>query len=261
MAENYILVAGTAGGGGAPFRNHVVRYLLSAKESFRAGLVAADGRDSLNIQDALWSEGAEDCAYRVQPLGKHKDKPPLDFAFFEVPGTDLKALLAAEAGAASALPGELPGLLGNPKLNFVLVLLCDSNTELNRDGDALDQDSSLARFVARLKSNFGEEFASRCPVLLLASKTLDDAESSRDVSAFVSDNLPATLAALEDWKGRYTLGELTFGDCVDAEPHLPQPEFEETARIFRWIYFQFTRQPVAEPVFARLWKGIRKSVS
>ena len=100
MADNYILVAGGTGGGNATFQNHLVRYLISANENFSAELVLANGRDSRDIQDrwdALWSEGKlpngagqpKDYAYRVQPLSKHKDKPPLNFAFREVSGTDL----------------------------------------------------------------------------------------------------------------------------------------------------------------------------
>ncbi len=115
MAENYILVAGKAGGASATFQNHLVRYLISAEKNFSTELIAANGRASQHIQDEwddLWSEGKlpkgagqpKDYAYKVQPLGKHKDKPPLNFAFREVSGTDLDALQATEAGKPSALP-------------------------------------------------------------------------------------------------------------------------------------------------------------
>jgi hypothetical protein len=275
MAENYILVAGKAGCANATFQNHLVRYLISAEENFRAELVPANGRESQDIQDewrALWSEGKlpngagqpKDYAYRVQPLGKHKDKPPLDFAFREVSGTDLATLLATDKGATSALSKELTALLGNPNLNLVLVLLCGRDENAGKDVDALNQDASLASFIAYLKNNHGEEFASRCPVLLLAPKARDDAEDSQGVEAFIGDNLPATLAALQDWQGRYTLGELDVGEfefAEDGEPLLFSPKFEDTAKIFRWIYFQFTRYRVVEPFFARLWKSVRKSVS
>jgi len=273
MADNYILVAGGTGGGNATFQNHLVRYLISANENFSAELVLANGRDSRDIQDrwrALWSEGElpngagqpKDYAYRVQPLRKHKDKPPLDFAFREVSGTDLDALLAAKDGATSALSKELTELLGDPELNFVLVLLCDRDEKAGQDAYALNHDASLASFVAYLKSNYGEEFASRCPVLLLASKAREDAEDSQGVEAFIGDNLPATLAALQDWQGRYTLGELDVGEFEHAEngePMLYSPKFDDTAKIFRWIYFQFTRYAVVEPFLARLWKSVRKS--
>ena len=275
MAKNYILVAGRTGGGNATFQNHLVRYLMSAKENFGAEVVPANGRDSQDIQDewdALWSEGKlpqgpgqpKDYAYRVRPLGKHKDKPPLDFAFREVSGTDLAALLATEERTTAALSKELTALLGNPKLNFVLVLLCDRDEKAGQDAGALNQDKSLAGFLAYLKSNYGEEFASRCPVLLLAPKTREDAGDSQGVEVFVGDNLPIALAALEDWQGRYTLGELDVGefeDAEDGEPLLYSPKFEDTAKIFRWIYFQFTRYRVVEPFFTRLWKSVRKSVA
>ncbi len=269
MAENYILVAGATGGGSATFQNHLVRYLISANQKFSAELVLANGRDSRDIEDewgALWSEGKlpkgagqpKDYAYRVQPLGKHKDKPPLDFAFREVSDTDLDTLLATAEGPTSALSKEFTALLGNPRLNFVLVLLCD------RDENAPNLDASLAGFVAYLKSNYGEEFVSRCPVLLLASRTREDAEDSQGVEAFMEDTLPTTLAALQDWQGRYTLGELDLGEfevAEDGEPLLYSPKFDDTAKIFRWIYFQFTRYNVVEPFLARLWKSVRKSVS
>ena len=80
------------------------------------------------------------------------------------------------------------------------------------------------------------------------------------MEAFTGDNLPATLAALQDWPGRYTLGELDMGEfeyAEDGEPLLYAPKFEDTAKIFRWIYFQFTRYAVVEP----FWKSVRKSVS
>ncbi len=261
MAENYILVAGRAGGGNAMFQNHLVRYLISAEKNFSTELIPADLRDSQDILDE-WddlrsedklSKGAgqpKDHAYWVQPLGKHKDKPPLNFAFREVSGTDLDALPAK----------ELAALLRNPKLNFVLLLLCDRGDA----SDAPNQDDSLASVVAYLKSNHGEEFASRCPVLLLASKAPEDAEDSQGVEAFVEDNLPATLAALQDWQGRYTLGELDMGEleyAEDGEPLLYSPKFEDTGKVFRWIYFHFTRYTVVEPFFTRLWKGVRKSIS
>jgi hypothetical protein len=275
MADNYILVAGGAGSGNATFQNHVVRYLISATENFSAELVLANGRDSRDIEDrwsALWSEGKlpngtgqpKDFAYRVQPLRKHKDKPPLDFAFREISRTDLDALLATKEDSTSALSKELTALLGNPKLNFVLVLLCDRDEKTGQDADALDQDASLATLVAYLKNNYGEEFASRCPVLLLASKTREDVEESQGVEAFIGDNLPATLGALQDWQGRYTLGELDVGEfeyAEDGEALLYSPKFDDAAKVFRWIYFQFTRYAVVEPFFARLWKSVRKSVS
>ena len=276
MAENYILVAGRASGGNATFQNHLVRYLISAKDNFSTELVPANGRDSRDIErewGALWSEGKlpkgtgqpKDYTYRVQPLGKHKDKPPLDFGFREISGTDLDTLLAtAGEGATPVLSKELTVLLANPKLNLVLVLLCDRDEKAGQEADALNQDASLAGLVAYLKSNHGEEFASRCPVLLLASKTREDGEDSQGVEDFIGDNLPAVLAALQDWQGRYTLGELDVGEfesAEDGEPLLYSPKFDDTAKIFRWIYFQFTRYRVVEPFFARLWKSVRQSVS
>ena len=275
MANNHILVAGGTGGGNATFQNHLVRYLISANENFSAELVLANGRESRDIQDrwrALWSEGKlpegagqpKAYAYRVQPLRKHKDKPPLDFSFREVSGTNFDALPATEEGSTSGLSKELTALLGNPELNFVLVLLCDRDEKAGQDAAAPDQDTTLASFVAYLRSNYGEEFASRCPVLLLAAKAREDAEDSQGVEAFIEDNLPATLAALQDWQGRYTLGELDMGEfeyAEDGEALLCSPKFDDTAKIFRWIYFQFTRYAVVEPFLARLWKSVRKSVS
>ncbi len=275
MAENYILVAGKARGGLAAFQNHLVRYLISAEQNFSTELLLPDGHDSEDITDewrALWSEGKlpkgagqpKDYTYRVQPLRNHKDKPPLNFAFREVSEADWDTLLGTKEGTVPALSKELTALLGNPKLNFVLILLCDRDEKAGRASDARDQDASLARFVAYLKSNFGEEFAPRCPVLLLASKAQDDAANSQGVEAFIGDNLPATLAALQDWQGRYTLGELDVGEieyAEDGEPLLYSPIFDDTGKIFRWIYFQFTRYPVVEPFFARLWKSVRKSAS
>ncbi len=267
MAENYILVAGRDGGATATFANHLVRYLLSAEQNFDTGLVLANERESRRILDAwraVWSEGRlpkgagqpKDCAYRVQPLGKHKDKPALTFAFREVSGADLDSVLATEERAA---PEALTALAGNPKLNFVLVLLCGGNEE-----DAIDQDASLASFVAFLKSTHGEEFASRCPVLLIASKARGDAGDSQGVEAFTGETLPATIAALQEWQGRYTLGELDIGEfayAADGEPLLHSPKFDDAAKIFRWIYFQFTRYPVVEPFLKRLWKSVRSSAS
>ena len=226
--ENIILVAGRDGGGTATFQNHLVRYLISANENFSAELVLADERDGLDIQDqwrAFWSEGGlpkgagqpKDYAYRVQPLRQHKDKPPLNFAFREISGTDL-----------DPLPEDLRALLGDPELNFVLVLVCGRNEKES-------QDAPLARFIASLKSADGGEFASRCPVLLLASKAREDDGDDQGVEAFLGDNLPATLAALQDWQGRYTLGEFDAGEfefAEDGEPLLCAPKFEDAAKIF-----------------------------
>ncbi len=151
-------------------------------------------------------------------------------------------------------------MLNNPRLNFVLILFCDRDDE----SDAPNQDAAFAGLVAYLKSNHGEEFASRCPVLLLALKPQEDSGDTQGVEAFIGDNLSDTLAALQDWQGRYTLGELDMGEfeyADDGEPLLHSPKFEDTAKIFRWIYFQFTRYPVVEPFFTRLWKSVRKSIS
>ena len=250
MAENYILVAGT--GETASFQNHLVRYLLSA-DGFSAEPVLSDGRDSETICEAwraLWSEGKlpqgkgqpKDYAYKVQPLGKHKDKPRLDFAFLPL----------ALAGEETAVPQELDSLAANPGLNFVLVLVC------GRDAEA-GQDEALARLVAGLRQRYGEDFASRCPALLLASAA--EGGNSEAVEAFAGERLPATIGALQDWPGRYTLGELDMGEFErtgDGELFLGSPKFEDTARIFRWIYFQFTRYPVTAPFLTRLWKSVRK---
>jgi hypothetical protein len=51
MAENYILVAGGAGGGNTTFQNHLVRYLISAKDNFSAELVLANRRDGRDLED------------------------------------------------------------------------------------------------------------------------------------------------------------------------------------------------------------------
>jgi hypothetical protein len=268
MAENIILVAGRDGGGTATFQNHLVRYLISAEENFSTELVLAKEHDSQSIQDewrALWSEGKlpagagqpKNYAYRVQPLRQHKDKPPLDFAFREVSGEDCDALLAAGERQAGALPEDLTALLGNPELNFVLVLMCGWDEKAG-------QDAPLARFIAYLRRAYGEEFASRCPVLLLASKMQEDDGDNQGLEAFLGDNLPATLAALQDWQGRYTLGEFDAGEfevAEDGDALLCSPKFEDTAKIFRWIYFQFTRYPVSEPFLARLWKSVRRAAS
>ncbi len=272
MAENTILAAGKDGGAVAMVQNHLVRYLISARGAFRAQLVLKDerrGEDMLDKWDALWSEGKlpkgagqpKDYAYRVQPVGKHKDKPPLAFAFREISGPDLDAYLAEDGELTPALSKELAALLGDSKLNFVLVLLCERDEKAGEDADAPDQDALLSSFVACLKNNYGEEFASRCPVLLLFLKG-EDGEGGQGLEAFAGDNLPATLDALQDWQGRYTLGELDMGDletAEDGEPLLDSPKFEDAGRIFRWIYFQFTRIPVVEPFLTRLWKGVIKS--
>lgn len=270
MAENYILVAGKDGGATAAFANHLVRYLISAQQNFSTGLLQANEGDSRLILDRwreLWSEGRlpkgagqpKDYAYRAQPLGQHKDKPPLDFAFREISGADLDSVLATEERPAS-LATELAALLGNPKLNFVLVLLCDRDEEAG----ALDQDASLASFVAHLKSTYGEEFTSRCPVLLIASEARGDRGNGQGAEAFTGESLPDTIAALQEWEGRYTLGELDIGELEyagDGEPLLYSPKFDDAAKIFRWIYFQFTRYQVVEPFLKRLWKSVRMSAS
>jgi hypothetical protein len=257
MANNIILVAGKAYGETTAFQNHLVRYLITAEKNYSTELVLTDGRDSQSIVEAwedLWSDGKlpagagqpKDYAYRVQPLGRHKDKPALEFGFREV---------SAPEASEPALSKDLAALLKAAGRNFVLVLVCD-----REDADIAGQDASLARLIQHLK-DFGEDFASRCPVLLIVR---GEQGAEPGVEAFLGETLPDTLATLQDWQGRYTLGEVDIGE-IDrgdgGEPLLPSPKFEDMGKIFRWIYFQFTRYPVVEPFMTRLWKSVRKSVS
>lgn len=261
MANNIILVAGKAYGETAAFQNHLVRYLIAAEKNYSAELVLADGRDSQSIVEAwedLWSEGKlpagagqpKDYAYRVQPLGRHKDKPALNFSFREVSAPDQPAQEASEPPHLE----DLGALFKTAARSFVLVLVCD-----REDADIAWQDELLARLIQHL-NDFGEDFVSRCPVLLIVC---GEQGAETGVEAFLGENLPDTLAALQDWRGRYTLGELDIGGIErgGGEPLLPSPKFEDMGKIFRWIYFQFTRHPVVEPFITRLWKSVRKSVS
>ena len=270
MADNIILVAGK--GGRAAFQNHLVRYLVSAEKNFSTALMAGDGEDGEAILDEwrnVWREGGclkgpsepKAYAFRVQPLRKHKDKPPLDFAFFEIKVEDLAASPVEQAGAKPALPAKLATLIGKPQFNFVLVLLCDRNEKTGQEAGF--QDASLSSLVACLKSECGEAFVSRCPVLLLACGA-GEGGGDQGVEVFASHALPATLSALQDWQGRYTLGELDMGEFEaddDGAVLLDAPKFDDTGKVFRWIYFQFTRYPVVEPFLARLWKSVRRSAS
>jgi len=250
-------VAGKAYGETAAFQNHLVRYLLTAEKNYSSKLVLAEGRDRESIVEAwedLWSEGKlpagagqpKDYAYHAQPLGRHKDKPALEFAFREI---------STPEASGPAHSDDLAALLENAGRNFVLVLVCD-----REDANIAREDASLARVIQHLK-DFGEGFASRCPVLLILC---GDQGAEPGVEAFLGENLPDTLATLQDWQGRYTLGELDIGAVErgdSGELLLPSPKFEDIGKIFRWIYFQFTRYPVVEPFMTRLWKSVRKSVS
>ncbi len=194
----------------------------------------------------------KDYAYRVQPLGRHKDKPALNFSFREV---SAPVQPTREASESPLHLEDLAALFKAAALSFVLVLVCD-----REDADIARQDASLARLIQHLK-DFGEDFVSRCPVLLILC---GEQSAETGVEAFLGENLPDTLAALQDWQGRYTLGELDIGEIErgdGGEPLLPSPKFEDMGKIFRWVYFQFTRHPVVEPFMLRLWKSVRKSVS
>jgi hypothetical protein len=269
---NIVVVAGVTGSGKSAFQNHLVRYMATVEKTFAVAPVPARGRasgqDMLDGWAALWDEGKlapqtaagqpKDHAFRLEPGKQHKDKPTIDIGFLEVSGADLEALAASEA--PPALPEGLRALLSNPAANAVLVLVCDGAEPADA---APGQDAALAAFVARLKDEFGETAEARCPVLLVGVKLGQAEGGPADISSFAADRLPATLAALEDWRARYALAELDMG-AIEATPGgealLPSPKFDDAAKIFRWVYFQFTRYPVVAPFFSRLWKSVRKSV-
>ena len=64
--------------------------------------------------------------------------------FVKSPGRIWTLLLATEEGSTSALSKELTALLGNPKLNFVLVLLCEPRRK-SRPGRERSQSGCVAR--------------------------------------------------------------------------------------------------------------------
>jgi energy-coupling factor transporter ATP-binding protein EcfA2 len=269
---NTVLVAGRTGSGKTTLQNCLVRYMTTVEKTFAVEPVLADKAiDPLDIVDewaAQWDEGKlkpetaagqpKDHIYRLRPGKQHKDKPTIDIGFVEISGAVLEALAAAE-GKQTALPAEL-SVLGNGAANAVLALVCDGSEP---DDAATTQDAVLAAFIARLKAKFGDDVSSRCPVLIVATR-LAEAEEDMDLSSFASERLPDTLAALEDWRAGYALAELDAGVIKagpDGEPLLPSPKFDDAAKIFRWVYFQFTRYPVVDqPFLSRLWKSVRKSV-
>ncbi len=276
MAEkpgNTVVVAGKTGSGKTAFQNHLIRYMATVEKTFAVEPIPADGRaDGQDILDgwaALWDEGKlapetaagqpRDHAFRLQPGKQHKDKPAIDIGFLELSGADLEAL-AAQREPSPALPGELAALLANPAANAVVVLVCDCAEPA---GAAPSQDALLAAFVARLKGELGEAGAPRCPVLLLGVKLGDAVRGQTDIAAFAGARLQATLAALQDWRAGYALAELDMGAveiAPDGEPFLPSPKFDDAAKIFRWVYFQFTRYPVVDPFVSRLWRSVRNSM-
>ncbi len=86
----------------------------------------------------------------------------------------------------------------------------------------------------------------------------------RKSSSFVTSHLPATFAAVQTWEARYALAKLDLGSVErngNGEQLLLSPRFEDTAKIFRWVYFHFTRRPLREPFFSRLKKSLLSSVS
>ncbi|MFZ1107861.1 MAG: hypothetical protein WAN43_05900 [Rhodomicrobium sp.] len=272
---NYVLVAGKTGSGKSTVQNCLVRYMTTVEKTFSVEPVPADksvdGRDILDEWAALWDEGKlapetaagqpKDHVYRLRPGKQHKDKPTIEIGFIEISGADLEALAAAVGEEAPALPAKPAGVLGNAAIKPVLVLVCDAAEPA---GAAPTQDALFAAFIARLKSEFGEAVVSRCPVLLLATRLGQGEAAGTDLASFAGENLPATLAALQDWRAGYALAELDVGaieTAPDGEPLLPSPKFDDAAKIFRWVYFQFTRYPVVDPFFSRLWRSVRKSVS
>ncbi len=270
MAEkpgNYVIAAGKTGSGKTAFLNHLVRYLATVEKDFAIEPVAdSGGADSLLDDWALlWDEGKlvaqsaagqpKDHVFQIRPGQRHKDKPTIEAGFLEISGADLEAL-AAGGEPAPALPGALTAILAAHATNAVLILVCDG-------ADAADaepkQDALLAAFVLRLRADFGDAVTTRRPVLILATKL-----GRKDIATFAGDTLPAMLAALQDWRAGYALAELDLGAieiAPDGEPLLPSPKFEDIAKIFRWVYFQFTRYPVVDPFFSKLWKSVRKSIS
>jgi hypothetical protein len=275
MAEkpgNYVLVAGKTGSGKTAFLNHLVRYMATVEKDFAIEPLAAVGRAEslLDDWDLSWDAGKlvpetaagqpKDHAFRIRPGARHKDKPTIEVGFFEIPGACLEAL-AAEGEPKPALPDALAAILGDAATNAVLVLVCDGSEPADA---APKQDALLSNLIARLKADFGGLVATKCPVLLLATKIGEGEDAETDITAFAGETLPATLAALQDWRARYALAELDLGDieiAPDGEPLLPSPKFDDIAKVFRWAYFQFTRYPVVDPFISRLWRSVRKSIS
>ncbi len=275
MAEkpgNTVVVAGKTGSGKTAFQNHLVRYMATVEKTFAIEPIRAAGRasgeDILDGWAALWDEGKlapqtaagqpKDHAFRVQPGKQHKDKPAIDIGFLEISGADLEALAADEP--QPALPEAFSALL-RTGANAVIVLVCDGAEPADAEPE---QDALLSAFVARLKDEFGDTVVTRCPVLLLGVKLGQAEDGQGDIAAFAGERLQATLAALQDWRAGYALAELDMGAVEIApggEALLPSPKFDDAAKIFRWVYFQFTRYPVVDPFISRLWRTVRKSVS
>jgi hypothetical protein len=272
---NLVLVAGRSGSGKSTVQNCLVRYMTMVEKTFAVEPVPADkridGQDLLDEWAALWDEGKlapetaagqpKDHVYRLRPGKQHKDKPTIDIGFIEIASAELEALAAADGEKKPALPARMAGALGNAAGNAVLVLVCDG---AEPEGAAPSQDALFAAFIARLKAEFGEAVVSRCPVLLVATKLGQSEDAPEDLAAFAGDCLPGTLAALQDWRAGYALAELDVGEIEagpDGEPLLLSPKFDDAAKIFRWVYFQFTRYPVLDPFLSRLWRTVRKSVS
>ncbi len=103
-SENYIFSLGKVGSGKTAFQNHLIRYLKTANENFTIEPADYGSERLLDEWASLWRDGKfaarteagqpKDYAFRVQPVRRHKDKPPLEFGFLEISGTDFESLPA-----------------------------------------------------------------------------------------------------------------------------------------------------------------------
>lgn len=252
---------------------------MTANENYCLEPIRPASRNILNEWAALWEDGKfagrteagqpKEYAFRVQPIRRHKDKPPLEFGIFEISGVDLQNLIEADGTPKPALMEELASLLKDPEINFVLVFVCNGGEPNGENPDSAKQDEFFSSFMAYLKDNYGNSFAARCPILLLLSKPQEALVEGSDgeegmIEPFVTSYLPATFDAVQTWQAGYALAKLDVGPIEYAgngEPLLYSPKFEDAARVFRWAYLHLTRYALSDPFLSRLWRTVRKSVS
>jgi len=157
-----------------------------------------------------------------------KELPPLRLAILEMSGEDL-VKVQTPTGMMGDFREDIKLYLNEDSFNLAFVLVTSHEDAKNDDVLMLDFINYLLNYNSRFPLN---------RVLLLISKW-DTYNGTKDLEAFVKQNMPLTHGALISRNG--SLGVYSVGNIVNVNnsPHIAKVNTESPKKLLRWVYKHF----------------------
>lgn len=298
-AGSYILSFGFPGAGKSTFQSHLVRWIAKGGR-FDWEIAENDSNGASRIAFNNWirawgkgefprptAKGVDKVVeMRVSATPKEGKKKKLVFNFLEISGEDLKEVMPSPR-RPSWMMEPLREYLGNPKINFILVLIVDP-TQLPAENEVL-----FTTLLDYLNANFPtlKDRMSLLMILSMPELALDKMKKEGDARSrdalhdfpglqyveqmqtehcdyYFEKYVPMTYARVTGWGGRWATAKLRIGTPVDTVDgtlvdkvdvkarEYRDVEFYDVEKIFSWIFTTFSGQKLGPGRLKNVWDAL-----